>query len=326
MPLETATYLSELVTSNPAHTDGLNAADAHMRLTKAAIKNSFPNITGAVTATHTQLNASAAAVVTNGVALLADAGVFFKTSGDGFVNTLAGDIDVKLGGVIGATFQRTAGVNFFKITGQVEATTLKGGGMVPVGGILIWPVDTLPPSDEGVFAWCNGAAYSRATYATCYTRLGSGAIYGSGDGSTTFNVPNYQEVALVGKSGMGGATAPGLLTSISAGLKAVINGLFGADTRTLARADLPNVAPTFAGTAGTVNVSGTFAAPYIAANYQTGTAPNPCSYMLSTTYTVNSTGTFTPAGTVQSLNGGVTQTAVGVSQPSRATNFIIRLG
>jgi hypothetical protein len=60
VPLETASYISDLVTSNPAASDGMNNADDHMRLIKSAVKATFPSITGAVTATHTDLNNAAA--------------------------------------------------------------------------------------------------------------------------------------------------------------------------------------------------------------------------------------------------------------------------
>lgn len=56
MPLETATYLSDLNSSNPANTDSLSQADSHLRLIKSSLKNTFPNISGAVTATQTELN------------------------------------------------------------------------------------------------------------------------------------------------------------------------------------------------------------------------------------------------------------------------------
>ena len=59
MALETGTYINSLVATNPAATDGLAAADDHMRLIKATIKASFPNISGAMNATHTELNAVA---------------------------------------------------------------------------------------------------------------------------------------------------------------------------------------------------------------------------------------------------------------------------
>lgn len=57
MALETGTYIDSLVATNPTATDALAQADDHLRLIKAAIKASFPSITGAVTLTHTQINA-----------------------------------------------------------------------------------------------------------------------------------------------------------------------------------------------------------------------------------------------------------------------------
>lgn len=56
MALESGTYINSLVATNPVSTDGLAAADDHMRLIKATILASFPNITGAMTATHAVLN------------------------------------------------------------------------------------------------------------------------------------------------------------------------------------------------------------------------------------------------------------------------------
>ena len=56
MALESATYINGLVTTNPTSTDALAQADDHLRLIKTTIKATFPNLTGAVTATHTQLN------------------------------------------------------------------------------------------------------------------------------------------------------------------------------------------------------------------------------------------------------------------------------
>lgn len=48
---------------------------------------------------------------------------------------------------------------------------------------------------EGFFA-CDGRAVSRVTYAKLFER--TGIKYGSGDGITTFNVPDFRECALVG--------------------------------------------------------------------------------------------------------------------------------
>jgi len=43
---------------------------------------------------------------------------------------------------------------------------------------------------------CNGSAVSRTTYAALFAAIGT--TYGSGDGSTTFNLPNTQGVFLRG--------------------------------------------------------------------------------------------------------------------------------
>ena len=57
MALETSTYIDGLVATNPVATDGLSQSDDHHRLIKSTIKATFPAITGAVTCTHTELNA-----------------------------------------------------------------------------------------------------------------------------------------------------------------------------------------------------------------------------------------------------------------------------
>ena len=56
MALETGTFISDLVATNPTGSDPLAFADDHLRLVKSTIKASFPNITGAVTKTHAEIN------------------------------------------------------------------------------------------------------------------------------------------------------------------------------------------------------------------------------------------------------------------------------
>lgn len=56
MPLETATYIHQLDSANPLGSDPIAAGDDHLRLIKAAIKATFPNITGPVTATQSTIN------------------------------------------------------------------------------------------------------------------------------------------------------------------------------------------------------------------------------------------------------------------------------
>ena len=57
MALESATHISDLVTTNPVGaTDTKATLDDHIRLIKSVLKTDFANITGAVTPTHTELN------------------------------------------------------------------------------------------------------------------------------------------------------------------------------------------------------------------------------------------------------------------------------
>lgn len=56
MPLETASFINQLDSANPLGSDPIASGDDHIRLIKAAVKATFPNITGAVTKTHAEIN------------------------------------------------------------------------------------------------------------------------------------------------------------------------------------------------------------------------------------------------------------------------------
>jgi len=75
--------------------------------------------------------------------------------------------------------------------GMVESST-------PVGSTILWPSGSIP-SDKWLIA--NGAEVSRTTYSTLYSRIGTS--YGSGNGTSTFNLPN-----LVGRFPVGAGTDP----------------------------------------------------------------------------------------------------------------------
>jgi microcystin-dependent protein len=53
------------------------------------------------------------------------------------------------------------------------------------GTIQMWPTSSAPTG----YLSCDGTAVSRTTYAALYAIVGT--TFGSGDGSTTFNLPNY---------------------------------------------------------------------------------------------------------------------------------------
>lgn len=59
MTVETALYPPQLNTSLPTAGDMVSEGDDHIRLTKTVVKTTFPNVAGAVSANHTELNYSA---------------------------------------------------------------------------------------------------------------------------------------------------------------------------------------------------------------------------------------------------------------------------
>lgn len=60
------------------------------------------------------------------------------------------------------------------------------GDSIPVGTVITWATGTAPSG----YLECNGAAISRTTYATLFGIISDD--YGPGDGSTTFNLPDYR--------------------------------------------------------------------------------------------------------------------------------------
>jgi microcystin-dependent protein len=187
---------------------------------------------------------------------------------------------------------------------------------IPLGaGIDYWG-STAPNS---CFAFPSGQAISRTAYATLFSLIGT--TYGIGDGSTTFNLPDKRGRVSAGVGNMGGTDAGRLsgATVNSIGL----GGTGGAETYSLARSDLPNVAPTFSGAESTLDqgnilqFTGTFTAnvPNSGGSVQgfNNAAPTKISP------------TVIPGGTVQSLNGGVTQTAINKIPPLIVCNYIIRI-
>jgi microcystin-dependent protein len=73
---------------------------------------------------------------------------------------------------------------------------------------------------------CDGSAVSRTTFSNLFTVIGT--IWGIGDGSTTFNIPNFQRRTAVGSGGSGTGT-----------LGNTVGNVGGAETHTLITAEIP---------------------------------------------------------------------------------------
>ena len=64
MALESASFINQLIATNPDGTDPKGQGDDHLRLIKKVLKDSFPLFTGALTGTNAQYNALLAEGIT----------------------------------------------------------------------------------------------------------------------------------------------------------------------------------------------------------------------------------------------------------------------
>jgi microcystin-dependent protein len=98
---------------------------------------------------------------------------------------------------------------------------------VPVGTILPYAGATAPAD----YLLCYGQAINRTTYSSLFSIIGT--TYGSGDGSTTFNIPDLRGRVVAGQDDMGGTSA-NRLTGQSGGVDGdVLGGTGGLETHTL---------------------------------------------------------------------------------------------
>jgi microcystin-dependent protein len=84
---------------------------------------------------------------------------------------------------------------------------------------------------------CYGQAVSRTEYAGLFTALST--TYGSGDGTTTFNIPDLRGRAIAGVDNMGG-TAIGRLTSTVLTASNTLGATGGTQTHTMSSAEMPS--------------------------------------------------------------------------------------
>lgn len=83
---------------------------------------------------------------------------------------------------------------------------------VPSGAITMWPTATAPSG----WLLADGTAVSRTTYAALFAIIGT--VFGAGNGSTTFNLPNYTDRMPIGSgnsylTGATGGSADAIVVS-----------------------------------------------------------------------------------------------------------------
>lgn len=103
------------------------------------------------------------------------------------INSVDTELNSKQDTLVSGTNIKT--INNNSILGSGNITI---GSSTIVGGVLLYSGSTAPDG----YLLCDGTAVSRTTYSELYSVIGT--TYGSGDGSTTFNLPNLKGKVPVG--------------------------------------------------------------------------------------------------------------------------------
>lgn len=182
-------YISDLNSSNPTATDGVSEGDDHIRGVKNVLKTTFPSVSGAVTATHTELNLLDGVTATTAELNELDASAAAIT---GFVSGVRMYIETRSGASTGGNFE------------ILNALAASGGAFESFGptnsnAINIWTaMDDLPSDATAVLiGFALDADVSSATariLMTVYTRqTGSSSV--TGDYTKSVEFEHYADTA-----------------------------------------------------------------------------------------------------------------------------------
>lgn len=221
MALETnVTHIDDLVATNPAATDALSQADDHIRLIKSSLKNTFPNITGAVNTTHTELNiidGNTSATSTT----LVDADRMVINDDGTMAQVALSDLRTYLGSNLTVTTSMVQ-------NGAITAAKLATGAAFVAGMIMPYAGTSAPTG----WLMCYGQAVASATYGDLYTAIGT--TYGGN--ATNFNVPDLRGRVIAGQDDMGGSSANRLTSPINGD---TLGAAGGSESHTLTTAQMP---------------------------------------------------------------------------------------
>lgn len=145
MGLEAATYIDELVQSNPTGLDEVNKGDDHLRLIKSVLQNSLGNISGAVLTTDVELNLL--------VGLLAD----------------SAELNILDGAIVTTTEVNYSSGVTSGIQAQLDAITAAIDALFPIGHILM-SLNAANPSTYGY-----PGTWAQAAQGRCIIGEGTGA-------------------------------------------------------------------------------------------------------------------------------------------------------
>lgn len=200
---------------------------------------------------------------------------------------------------------QAAGNNSTKIATTAYVDASAGIG-TPTGVIFPYGGSSTPSG----WLLCDGSAVSRTTYATLFGVIGT--TFGTGDGSTTFNVPDMRGRLAAGRDNMGGSSA-GRLTGTSMSPDSHTVGATGGSQTQTASTTVTGT------TSGSLSTSGTTSAIPLSGSANTGGGSAFNIVNAGTTLSV----TGTTSGSLSVSASGTSSSFVNV-QPTMLFNFIIK--
>ena len=256
MGLESATYIDGLVETNPTSSDNANQGDNHLRLIKAAIKATFPNITGPVTATHTALSAAYLPLTGDTVSgpITASGGVVGNASTATALQTARTINGVSFNGTANISFNADAvaegTTNQYFTTARARAAISAAGDLSynPTTGVISFsatgaPVISVAGKTGSVTLNTADVAESTNLYFTNARARTAISVSGAGSYNSTTGVITVNAAPVTSVAGKTGAVT--LAIADTSGLQTALDGKFSASGGTIS---------------GNVSVSGTVTA------------------------------------------------------------------
>jgi microcystin-dependent protein len=209
--------------------------------------------------------------------------------------------------------QAKVGVDSSAVTTSLDYKVATG--LVPVGVISAYAGSSAPSG----WLLCFGQAVSRSTYSSLFTALNT--TYGSGDGSTTFNLPDLRGRVTAGLDNMGGSAASRLTSTVLTASN-TLGATGGTQTHTLTEAQMPVHTHT-------QNAHTHVQDSHLHSTNIAGGAGSPASYYHASTWgatnTINTTGTTaTNQNTTATNNNTGSGSAHPITQPTLVLNYIIK--
>lgn len=204
------------------------------------------------------------------------------------------------------------------LTGFTDTTQFAAGN-VNVEGTGI-PNGTTITSCTG--STCTMSANASSTAAVPVTVFFYG--YGSGGTTSTVGVPNCQGVMVAGRDNMSG-TPRGNITVAGSNIAGSSLGRFGGlQNGSIAQNQLPNVSPSFSGNPIS-NLQARDNDNHLIGSPGGSLSPASGANWAQTTGATSTVDTFTPSGSISSINGGVTQVPFAKMPPVLIANCLVRV-